>query len=97
MGVCHTEEKRTGALGFHGRCRLSHLHPGARTIPGAGHIGTYKTLPYFGSLQMSGTVSCYTAPGLSLWAKAEVKKTRFSLEGKSHGGSSQPSAPLWVL
>lgn len=88
MGVCHTEEKGTGALGFHGRCRLSHLHPRARTIPGAEHIGMYKTPSYLESLQMFGTVSCYTAPGLSLWTKAGVKKTRFSIEGKSHSGSS---------
>lgn len=62
MGLVTRKEKGTGALGFHGRCRLSHLHPGARTIPGADRIGANTEFLYFGLSPEFGTVSCYTAP-----------------------------------
>jgi hypothetical protein len=56
-GVCHTERKESGSftsierewlpgtLSSRGRCRLLHLHPGARTIAGADRIGTYMVPP----------------------------------------------------
>lgn len=79
-GICHTE-KRTAALAFHGRRRLPHLRPEARTIPGPDRVGTNTEFLYFGLSQVFGTVSClYRLLPVSM--KAERNHSRFSLEAK---------------